>query len=252
MDIIEGLVSVIMPMYNAQQYIAMTIDSVIAQTYENWEMIIVDDCSVDGCDEIVKNYIKKDNRIHYYRNEQNMGVAATRNCAIMYARGQYIAFLDSDDLWKPDKLKKQLVLMKNEECSFCYGSCEVINQNGMDIGKTRIVPSTINYRQLLKGNDIPCLTVVIDRGQIPDIIMPQIPHEDYATWLTLLKDYHIIAYGIQDVIAVYRERIGSVSGKKGHAMRWTWNIYRDYLNLSYWQSVVCFVNYMWKAIKKRL
>lgn len=252
MDMIEGFVSVITPMYNADKYIGETIESVIAQTYMNWEMIIVDDCSGDSCADIVKQYCEKDNRVHYYRNESNSGVAMTRNRAISYAKGQYIAFLDSDDIWKPDKLEKQLQLMKDTGSSFCYGSCSVMNQDGQNMKKDRIVPVQIDYKKLLMGNVIPCLTVVIDRKQIPDIQMPQIPHEDYAAWLSILRDYQITACGVTDIVALYREGMGSVSSKKGQAAKWTFKIYRDYLGLSITESIWCFVNYVWNAVKKRI
>ena len=125
------LVSIITPMYNAQKYIAQTMDSVLAQTYSNWEMIIMDDCSTDSCPEIVKEYCRKDSRIKYFKNKENQGVSGTRNAAMQKATGRYLAFLDSDDLWRSDKLEKQLQLMENTGCSFCYGMCGVINNEGI-------------------------------------------------------------------------------------------------------------------------
>lgn len=241
----EDLVSVITPMYNAEKYIKETIASVQAQTYQKWEMIIVDDGSTDKSADIVKEFMKNEPRIRYYRNNVNCGVAQSRNVAISKAQGRYIAFLDSDDLWRPVKLEKQLQVMRESGSPFCYGACSVIDGTGKKIKKDRNVPKKIDYRKLLKGNMIPCLTVVIDRKNVPGITMPQIPHEDYATWLTILKS-GVVAYGTDAVIADYRVGHESTSSQKGKAFKWTWNIYRKYLELN---LCSCIYNFCWYAIK---
>ena len=246
----EGLVSVITPMYNAEKLIAKTIESVQAQTYQNWEMVIVDDVSTDGGSKIVGEYAQADSRIRYLRHESNQGVSKTRNTALQNARGQYVAFLDSDDLWKPDKLEKQLAFMKEQGASFCYCACRVIGQDGQSAGKTRYVPPSRNYGELLKGNVIPCLTVVLDRKQIQNIHMPDMPHEDYGAWLDILKT-GITAYGLNEVLAEYRVSGGSVSGNKLAAAKWTWDIYRRQQGLGIVKSCLCFGHYVVGAVRKR-
>lgn len=248
---LDGLVSIVTPMHNAVNTIALTIQSVQKQTYENWEMIIVDDCSSDESVQIAKNYAEEDTRIIVISNPTNMGVAKTRNFAIEHAKGQYIAFLDSDDLWRPNKLDIQLALMKEKECPFCFGMCAVIDASGVDLDKNRSVPAEIKYEELLKGNPIPCLTVVIDRTKIDKIEMPMVPHEDYLAWLTILRDYDITACGVQSVIADYRIGNSSVSSNKLKAAKWTWDIYRSHLKLSFFKSVKCFMFYIVRAVMKR-
>lgn len=247
---VEGLVSVVTPMYNAEKFIAETIESVQAQTYQNWEMVIVDDVSTDGSSEIVKEYAKEDSRIRYLRHERNRGVSQARNTSLQAARGQYAAFLDSDDLWMPDKLEKQLTFMKKQGAAFCYSACRVIGQDGTPAGKTRYVPLSRNYRELLKGNVIPCLTVILDRSQVKNIHMPDMPHEDYGAWLDILKT-GITACGLNEVLAEYRVSGESVSGNKFAAAKWTWDIYRRQQGLGILKSCWCFGHYVVGAVRKR-
>lgn len=247
----ENKVSIITPMYNGEKFIAETIESVLHQTYQNWEMIIVDDGSKDKSCEIVSVYEKKDERIHLYKNEHNFGIAKTRNAAIEKAKGQYIAFLDSDDIWLPDKLKIQVAFMKEKEIAFCYGDCQVIDANGNICGKDRIAPPTVTYKKMLKGNAIPCLTVLIDRTFVPDISMPDIGHEDYVTWLQILKNLSYGA-GVQQVVAKYRIVEGSASVNKSRAARWQWQIYRKHLKFNLIKSAWCFAFYVINALKKRM
>ena len=247
----DKLVSVITPLYNGARYVMGTISSVQSQTYENWEMIIVDDCSTDDSQEIVLKLAAQDSRIKYYKNEKNLGAADTRNRAISLAQGRYIAFLDSDDLWKPEKLERQLARMEETQTAFSYTACEVIDTDGKTTGKERYVPESVSYKRLLKGNVIPCLTVVLDRTKFESIVMPKIGHEDYATWLALLRECGQ-AYGINEVLASYRESSSSLSGNKLTAVGWTWNIYRKYLRLSLLESIYNFICYIIQALKKRI
>lgn len=247
----DKLVSIITPLYNGEKYIQKTIESVQNQTYKEWEMIIVDDCSSDHGPDIVLELASQDSRIRYYRNETNKKAAMTRNRAIELSKGRYIAFLDSDDLWKPDKLEKQIGLLWKKNAAFCYSACEVIDENDVPNGKIRHVPEQLNYKQLLKGNVIPCLTVVLDKEKFSHISMPDIGHEDYATWLNLLRGCGI-AYGIDEVLGSYRIVENSLSGNKVTAAKWTWRIYREYLGLSILESSYYFGNYILGAIKKRV
>lgn len=239
----------ITPMYNAENWIEETIRSVQEQTYSDWEMIIVDDCSADHSPEIVKSLQKQDSRIKYYRNKVNSGVAITRNKAIGYAKGRYIAFLDSDDKWYPLKLERQIDKMQKEQIAFCYSACEVIDESGKRVN-VRNVPEKADFQELLRGNAIPCLTVVLDRKYIAEISMPKMPHEDYAAWLKITEG-GITAYGIPEVLASYREAGISVSSDKFQAMKWTWAIYRQFLGLSILKSCHSFCFYVINALKKR-
>jgi len=247
----DKLVSVITPLYNGERYIRETIMSVKKQTYENWEMIIVDDGSTDNGQKIVMELVAQDSRIHYYKNEKNRGVAETRNRGIQLAQGRYIAFLDSDDLWKPNKLEKQIAFMTEKNAAFCYSACEVIDAEGNMTGNVRHVPVQVDYKQLLKSNVISCLTVVLDQTQFATIAMPKIGHEDYATWLTLLQSCEK-AYGIDEILASYRETGSSLSGNKITAAKWTWYIYRNHLGLSLLESIYNFISYVFQALKKRV
>ena len=244
------LVSIITPMYNAEQYIGQTIDSVISQTYQNWEMIIVDDCSNDRSSEIVLEYYNKDNRIKYFKNSNNFGVSYSRNVAIKYANGKYISFLDSDDLWHHKKLEKQVEFMKKKGIAFSFCGCDVIDANGNRTSKVRRAVKRVDYKKLLKGNAIPCLTVMIDVTQIKEINMPNIPHEDYATWLNILKN-GIVAYGLDETLASYREGNNSISSDKFKAMKWTWDIYNKNQGLNMMASLYYFIHYLWNAFRKR-
>ena len=245
------LVSIITPMYNARETIESTIASVQAQTYKNWEMIIVDDCSNDGSAAYVEQCASKDERIRLIRHDHNCGIAETRNTAMQHARGRYVAFLDSDDLWLPQKLEKQISFMKEHDASFSHTACEVVNESGQKIGKIRHVPLQVKYDELLRGNVINCLTVVIDVKRIGRPIMPAIRHEDYACWLEILQKEEY-AWGLDEVLAEYREVGTSMSGNKIRVAVWQWNIYRKYLKLNLIKSVYYFIHYTWNALKKRI
>lgn len=246
----EELVSIITPMYNAERFITKTIESVQAQTYQNWEMLIVDDMSVDKGAQIVQKYAGTDRRIRYIKHTRNGGVAKARNTALTEAKGRYIAFLDSDDIWKAGKLKTQIDFMRKKGAAFCFSACEVIDEQGKKTGKVRHVPAELTYKDLLKGNAIACLTVVLDREQIDDIRMLSIPHEDYAAWLDILKK-GITAYGIDEVLAKYRVSNNSVSKNKLRAAKWTWDIYLKQQKLGFMRSCHCFICYLIAAIRKR-
>lgn len=245
------LVSIITPMYNSEATIAETIESVLAQTYTKWEMVIVDDCSTDASGSIVKSYQKKDARIKYYKRDKKSSVASARNYAINIAKGYYLAFLDSDDLWEKDKLQKQIDFMVKNNAGFCYSACATIDEKSNKTGKIRNVKDYADYKILLKGNFIPCLTVVVEKKLFDKIEFPEIKHEDYAVWLSILKT-GINAYGINEVLAYYRVNSNSVSANKFKAALWTWNIYYNYEKIPFCKSVYYFINYFLRAVRKRL
>lgn len=243
----ENLVSIITPMYNSERYVEFTIKSVQDQTYNNWEMIIIDDCSKDSSVKIVEKFISEDNRIKIIKLTKNSGVANARNEGIINAKGDFIAFLDSDDLWHPNKLKVQINFMKKYNYIFTYTAHGYIDENNNIIRGSFKVPKTINYRTLLKGNAIHCLTVIIDRRVVNSLTMPNIKHEDFATWLYLLKNYNI-ANGINENLAIYRKSLNSLTSNKIKSAIWTWNIYRNYEKLSLLKSLYYFINYIIKSI----
>ena len=204
----DDLVSIIMPSYNTDKFIGQSIESVLNQTYTNWELIIVDDCSTDNTDEIVKKYT--DNRIRYFKNGCNSGAAVSRNKALREARGEYVAFLDSDDLWSNDKLEKQISFMKENNCSFSYTNYERIDEDGNELGILCTGPKVITRRKMYHYCYPGCLTVIYKREELKDLQIADIKkNNDYAIWLKVCKLYS--CYLLEESLAKYRVRKRSVS-----------------------------------------
>ena len=244
---IDELVSIIMPVHNGANTIGESIESVLKQTYEQWELIIIDDCSTDGTQMVVEGY--SDKRIRYVSLQQNCGVANARNMGIRVAKGRYLAFLDSDDLWLPKKLMEQLAFMKQKRCGFSYTEYRQFVDKVDCMGHLIRIHDCVDYRTLLKGNEIGCLTVMLDRHIIPEIEMPSARHEDYITWLNLLRTGRK-AYGLHKDLARYRKSAKSLTGNKWKSLRWTWDVYRVEQKISWCDAVknICF--YVIKGIKK--
>ncbi len=247
----EPLVSIITPMYNAEKYIKDTIECVLAQYYRHWEMLIVDDCSNDQGLTIANQYAAKDSRIKIIALKQNGGVANARNEALKNATGKYIAFLDSDDIWYPQKLSVQVRFMEDHQYAISYTRNGYINKLGDKEEKVTHIPLQVNYKRLLKGNPLHCLTVMINHQIIHTIEMPNIKHEDYATWLSILKS-GFTAYGIDEELALYRKTATSVSANKFKAITWTWHIYRNQEHLNYLQTIKYFILHMITASIKHI
>ena len=245
----SGLVSIVMPAHNSEGSLRESVQSVVAQIYKEWELIIVDDASRDNTLAVATQFASDEPRIRVMRLEQNVGVAEARNRGINAARGQYLAFLDSDDLWLPNKLETQIGFMGSTGAGFSFAQYRRIGRDG-SLSNPIKVPRTVNYEGLLRGNSIGCLTVAIDRHQIPEISMPKIKHEDYVTWLKILKRGHI-AYGIPQDLARYRVASLSVSSNKRRSAGWTWNVYRRVEGLSVIKSAWCFLHYTARAIYVR-
>ena len=247
-----GLVSIIMPSYNASRFITESIKSVIVQTYQNWELLIADDCSKDSSVEVIKKIIDKDQRIKLFSLLKNVGAAAARNVAIEHANGQYIAFLDSDDVWEPEKLERQLAFMKENKYAFTYSECYVMEEDGKKTGSFIRIPSSLSYRQYLRNTIIGCLTVVIDRNIVGDFRMPLIKSShDMALWLLIMKRGYK-AYGIKEVLAGYRLVSTSNTAKKWKAAKDVWRVYRKIEHLSVLFSAFCFCGYVFNAVIKRM
>lgn len=245
-------VSIITPCYNAESTIKETIDSVLSQTYQDWEMIIVDDCSKDSSADIIKAYVEKDCRIIYFKTEKSSGSPTKpRNIAIEYASGRYIAFLDSDDIWLPNKLEEQIKLFETDDVAVVYSNYEKITEDGKRNSRIVIAPNTVNYKELLKGNVIGNLTGIYDTQKAGKVFCQKQHHEDYLLWLNVLKQGHI-AKNTNTVTALYRVREQSVSSNKLKVIRWQWYIYRNILGLNLLQSCYYFIHYAYRATIKSL
>ncbi|TKI85338.1 glycosyltransferase family 2 protein [Bacillus mycoides] len=246
----EFMVSVIIPSYNASPFIKEAIQSVQSQTYTNWEMIIVDDVSKDNTRELIKEEIKKDGRIQLIELQENGGAAIARNTGINCAKGTYIAFLDSDDLWLPEKLEKQVAFMQNNDLAFSFTSYQIMDQDGNLTEKVVHVPEKINYNGLLKNTIIGCLTVMLDVEKLGKVQMPNIrTRQDTATWLKILKQGHY-AYGLDEVLSKYRKVENSISSKKFKMAKMNWKLYREIEGLSVLKSAWCFINYALNGVVK--
>ena len=221
---IEGLVSVIIPVYNAEKYIEETLCSVFMQTYKHTEIILTDDQSEDLSAEIIVELKENHPEIVYDRLEKNMGAGAARNKALELAREQYVAFLDSDDLWKTEKLERQIALMRAKHSPFSYTAIEMIDQNGQLLKKKRAVKESCDYSTLLHNTMIATSSVVIDRAVIGDFAMSlRRGGQDYATWLMLLRN-GAVALGINEALVSYRVRPKSLSSDKWKSIRQVWEI----------------------------
>ncbi|MGL6107517.1 glycosyltransferase family 2 protein [Romboutsia sp.] len=248
----EPLVSIITPVYNAESFLSETIKSIKNQTYKNWEMILVDDCSKDNSANIIKEFQNTDDRIKYIKLEKNSGASVSRNTGIKNSKGRFIAFVDSDDLWNPEKLEKQVGYMLKDKLGFTFTSYRYMKENGELTNKVARAPQKIDYEGLLKNTIIGCSTVVIDRNVVGDFEMPLVRRgQDTATWLKILRNEKY-AYGIEEDLVNYRLVGDSLSSNKVKAMKRTWNTYRNVENLGIFKSCYVFCFYAYNAIKKRL
>lgn len=246
------LVSIITPSYKSEKFISQTIESVLLQTYKNWEMIIVDDASPDKSNDIIEGYIKKDSRIKLIRLKQNRGPAIARNYAIKEAQGRYIAFLDSDDIWIPEKLEKQLIFMQKNNYAFTFTSYIPTSEDAKEEYSAISVPLEIDYSGYCKNTIIGCLTVMIDKEKTADFRMPNIKSShDMALWLLIMKK-GFKAYGLNEVLAKYRLVSTSNTAKKYKSAMDVWKVYRQIERLSLLKSSWYFINYIFNAIKKRI
>ncbi len=243
------MVSIITPSYNSSKFIAKCIESVLSQTYKNWEMIVVDDRSPDNSNEIIQSYIKKDSRIRLIELEKNSGPAVARNRAIKESKGRYIAFLDSDDVWMEEKLQIQLSFMQENDLALTYSSYNLIDEEDNGLGEF-ITKERVTYSDLLKTNSIGCLTAIYDTQKIGKIFMPDIRQkQDYGLWLQILKDIKTTK-GILEPLAIYRIRKKSVSSNKLKAARYLWKIFRDVEKLNIFKSIYYFCFYIYHGVKK--
>lgn len=236
-----GLVSIITPSYNCADFIGETIESILAQTYKNWELLITDDCSTDASRDVIQKFCERDSRIKLFTLEKNSGAGVARNNSIKEAKGRFIAFCDSDDRWYPDKLEKQLAFMVSTECAMSYTSYMTCNEGGENTG---IVvcrrKETIN--SIKRDDKIGCLTVIYDIEKTGKIYMPEIrKRQDWAFKIKVLSVCKS-AYGMKEPLALYRIRDNSLSNKKLSLIKYNiavyhtvlgWNMLRSYLYFSF-------------------
>lgn len=241
-------VSVVMPVYNAEKYVLESVQSVLDQSYENYELIIVDDASTDHSIELVTSICKDNSQVKIIRLENNGGVSHARNTGINSAKGEYIAFIDSDDIWRPDKLKLQMKFMKANNVLFSFTSYEIFHE-GSDKENTYVqCPQIVNYQRLLYGNPIPCFTVICHRSVFQEHRFENTRHEDYVLWLQLAKQYTL--YGFDKDLGIYRSHENSVSSNKLKAAGWVWDIYRYREKLGFIRSCYCYFRYAINGILK--
>lgn len=246
----RDLVSIIMPSYNTGTFIKETIESVLAQTYTYWELIVVDDCSVDNTDEIVRQFLK-DDRIHYIKNGMNSGAAEARNRALREARGRWIAFLDSDDLWYPEKLEKQIAFMQENGCHFSYTNYIEIDENSESNGKKVTGPKQISKYGMYNYCWMGCLTVMYDADIVGLVQIADIKkNNDYAMWLRVCEKAD--CYLLDETLAKYRKRGGSISSH-GYItlLKWHYKLYRICENKTCITSMILTLrNLVWGVYKK--
>ena len=248
----SDLISIITPCYNSSKFINECVNSVLLQSYCNWELLLVDDCSNDNSKELLLNIEKKDERIKVTFLDNNIGAANARNVAIQKAKGKYIAFLDSDDSWDSMKLDKQISFMVQNDIAFSFTSYQSISENGLDIISVIEAPYKMTYNNYLKNTIIGCLTVIIDREKVGDFEMPSIrSSHDMALWLLIMKR-GFVAYGFNENLANYRIVSSSNTSSKWDAAKDVWRVYRNLEKLSFFYSIWCFLNYAFNAVIKRI
>lgn len=244
------MISIITPCYNAQIYIAQAIESVLSQTYPYWELLIVDDCSTDDSAEIILSYAKQDNRIKYFKTDYPSGSPALpRNIGIENAKGEYVAFLDSDDLWLPNKLKEQISFLEENKYDFVYSDYEKMSWDGIRNERIIRASKVSTYKSTLRSCDIPCLTVLLRKDIIQNIRFKDVCKEDYVFWLEILKAGYI-AYNTGIVHALYREASESRSGNKFRMAREQWRILRRIEKVNFLSALYCILFYSVKGFMK--
>ncbi|WP_316770598.1 glycosyltransferase family 2 protein [Pedobacter frigiditerrae] len=247
----DPLISIITPCYNSADFITPTINSVIDQSYTNWELIVIDDHSKDETCKVVEEFAKQDPRIKLVRLEKNGGVANARNVGLSTVKGKYVAFLDSDDIWLKDKLSRQIGYMEEKKLPMSFCAYNRINEEGKIISKLIEVPKSVNYKQLLSHNVIIFSTSLTLTSAIGELKFKKVGHEDWIFWLDLFKKCGQ-GYGINEPLALYRIRSNSVSSNKLKVIGFTWKILRESEKLGLMESIYHFTKYAFATVLKRL
>lgn len=244
--------SVIMPAYNAEKYIAEAIASVQAQSFTNWQLHVADDISTDNTAQIVKDLAGKDSRIHYHLLPQKGGGAGARNYAQQQATGRYIAFLDADDVWAPEKLATQLKFMAEKDAAFSFTSYGAIDENSQPKGCGYTVPDKITYNRQLCGSAVGCSTAMYDREKCGVQLMPLVKkRQDFALWLQILRKVGV-GYGLNQKLAYYRVHSESLSSNKLSAAYYTWVVIRRIEKVNIFKALYCFGMYIVRSVYKQI
>lgn len=241
------LVTIITPLFNAEEFIAQTLVSVKEQTYENWEHIVVDDASTDNSVSVVGEQVKKDGRIQLIALPENKGAAFCRNHATSLATGEFIAFLDSDDLWHPAKLEQQIAFMNEHNCDVSFTNYLHIDANGNTLGKRVRALPRLTYKKQHRNNYIGNLTGMYRTAKLGKILAPGIrKRQDWAVWLDAIKLSGQAALGLQEDLAYYRVRKGSISANKAGLVKYNFQFYRSYLGYSWLGSLGHLLRFFWE------
>ena len=243
------MVSIITPTYNSSKYIHYTIESIISQTYKNWELLITDDFSSDDTVQIVESYVKKDSRIKLFKLEKNCGAGVARNNSIKFAKGRYITFCDSDDHWKKNKLELQLKFMQENDLAFSFSDYEVIDENN-NYQRYVKCPKKLTYKKLLRNNYVGCLTAIYDTKFLGKLRMPKIrKRQDWVLWLSIMKKIETTK-GLNTSLAVYRNRRNSISSSKFDLLKYNWSVYNQELGFnkftSFYYLIIFIIHYFFK------
>lgn len=248
-------VSIITPVYNVEKWIEETLDCVRAQTFSDWEMLLVEDGSTDRTVQVIQKYLERtgEGRIRLIRQEKNGGAARARNRGVQEAVGRYIAYVDADDLWEPEKLERQTAFMKERGAAFSFTGYEFADESGKGLGKIVRVPERLDYQEALKNTTIFTSTVMFDTEKIPkeDLEMPVMKSEDTALWWKILRRGYL-AYGLNENLVKYRRAGKSLSSNKLEAIRRIWNLYRRAEGLSVLSSARYFCYWAVRAVKRRI
>lgn len=249
------MISIVVPVYNAGRFIRETVDTVLHQTYRDWELILVDDCSSDDSVAVIEEIIRThpEAGIRLIRGERNEGAAAARNRGTKTAEGRYLAFLDADDLWFPEKLEDELRFMEERQAAFAFTSYYFGDENGKSTGRIVKAPESLTFEKALTRTVIFTSTVLIDLQQIPKelAMMPEIASEDTATWWKILKSGYV-AEGLNRPLVVYRRPETSLSSNKGKAVKRIWNLYRQIAGIGRVRAVFCLAGWAVRATLRRL
>lgn len=248
----ENLISIVIPVYNAEKFIEDTVQSVMNQTYPHWELLLIDDGSTDRSGELIDRLAGNDSRIRVFHLEGG-GAARARNEGTKNANGRYLAFLDADDLWVKEKLEKELRFIKENDAAFVFTGYEFANQDGVGTGKIVRVPKTVTYHQALKNTTIFTSTVMFDVNKTGRelLYMPEIKSEDTALWWKVIRNGYQ-AHGLDENLVKYRRAGKTLSSNKLEAIRRIWNLYRKAEGLSVIRSGYYFVFWAWNAVARRV
>jgi len=247
----DNLVSIITPTYNCSEHISETIKSIQAQTYCNWELLITDDCSTDQTTDIIVTYQKTDNRIKLFLLNNNQGAGSARNNSIKKASGRYIAFCDSDDQWKSNKLEMQLSFIIKNNLSFSFTDYDIISENNQFLKRIKC-PHRLTYSMLLKNNYVGCLTAIYDKEKLGKMYMPMIrKRQDWVLWLNIMnKIKH--TKGLNESLSIYRRRNRSISHDKLLLIKYNWKVYRQELKFSFLMSFIYLTQFLFFYTIKKL